>query len=94
MGIGDLVLVVPKKSDFSGFVLFAEVAGDYRFDASLATDREGYPHQRNVRWIRPRIARTHLPATLDKSIGRHGLTLTELPDGILASHAREKGWLK
>ena len=93
MEIGDLVLVVPKKSDFNGYVLFAEVTGGYEYDSTLASSREGYPHQRKVRWIRPRISRKQLPEAVGGISSRRGTTLIELPEGTLSTHAREMSWI-
>lgn len=93
MDVGDLVLVVPKKSDFDGYVMLAEITGDYEFDTALAGGRNGYPHQRPVRWVRPRISRKQLPEQLTDVLGRRGITLLELPPGLLRDHAAEKEWI-
>lgn len=60
---GDLLLV-PDGED----IFFAEVAGDYRFEASLCG--EGYPHQRGVKWL-SNVARTDLSKALRLSLKAH-----------------------
>lgn len=40
-------IVVPDGDN----VYFGVVESDYRYEPALATDQEGYPHQRKVRWL-------------------------------------------
>ena len=57
----DYVLVPhPKERD----IYVGEVSGDYKYDDNA--ERDGYPHQRKVRWILGRypIARRDLPASV------------------------------
>lgn len=93
MSPGDLVLVVPQKKDFGGRVMLAQVEGDYEFEPKLANDREGYPHLRKVRWVRPLIARNNLPSSLDAAIAQRGMTLAKIEDDALRSHAASVGWI-
>ncbi len=93
MAAGDLVLIVPRMSDFKGHVMLAEVQGDYQFEKSLATDKEGYPHSRSVRWVRHRIARNNLSDEIMPMLGQRGLTLTRLEGDPLRRHSLEVGWL-
>jgi predicted Mrr-cat superfamily restriction endonuclease len=94
MSAGDLVLVVPKVSDFGGMVMLGQVTGEYAFDVSRANHAEGYPHQRSVRWLRPRISRAQLPESISAFMGHRGITLFEFPTKILSEHAREREWLE
>ncbi len=43
---GDFI-VVPDGDN----VYFSVVTSDYRYEPTVATDEEGYPHQRKVRWL-------------------------------------------
>lgn len=91
---GDLVLVAPKATDNKGRVLLARITGEYRFDETLATRTTGYAHQRVVEWVRPMIARDHVPDSLTAIVRQRGTTVVQLPEGVLEEHGREKGWLK
>lgn len=67
---GDLV-VVPYGND----VFFAEISSDYLFEPSKIA--EGYPHQRNVKWIRGPVRRNEIFEDLRKSL-RAPRTLADL----------------
>jgi len=62
MEIGDLVLV-PDGSEIN----IGEITSDYRYDASLANDTDGYPHQRDVEWLK-KLLRTDLSGVLRSSL--------------------------
>lgn len=92
MEAGDLVLVAPKTNDFGGMLMLAEVTGDYGFHKEFTSSREGYPHQREVSWVRPRIARSKLPDTLAPALKQRGVTLQELEGEPLREWAAAEGW--
>lgn len=89
---GDLVLIAPKTSDFGGMLMLAEVTGEYAFHPEFTHARECYPHQREVSWVRPRIARSKLPDTLAPSLKQRGVTLQELEGEPLRAWAADEGW--
>lgn len=62
MEIGDLVLV-PDGSEIN----IGEITSGYRYTPSLANDTDGYPHQRNVKWVK-KLLRTDLSNALRSSL--------------------------
>lgn len=62
MSLGDYV-VVPHGE----IVYIGEITTDYRYDKTKAT-REGYPHQRGVKWISDPVLRNNLSLDLRSSL--------------------------
>lgn len=62
MQVGDLV-VVPDDVD----IHFCQIKSDYRYDPKLANDKDGYPHQRQVVWLKT-VSRKDLPMDLRSSL--------------------------
>lgn len=69
MKVGDLVLV-PNGDE----IYFAKVQSDYIYDPTKDNDKEGFPHQRNVLWLRGPIPRAELPDSLRNSLKVHRTT--------------------
>lgn len=62
MHVGDIV-VVPDDAE----IHFCQIKSDYLYDPKLANDQDGYPHQRQVVWLKT-VSRTDLPMDLRSSL--------------------------
>lgn len=68
MNVGDLALV-PNGDD----IFFAEITSVYKFEAAVDNYSEGYPHQRDVRWLSS-TSRSALSKDLRSSLKVHRTT--------------------
>lgn len=55
-------------------IYFAEITGDYKYDPIKDNNNDGYPHQRDIRWLAGPISRDDLPMELRKSLRVHRTT--------------------
>lgn len=72
MRAGDIV-VMPNGSD----IFFGEITSDYFYDINKSSQKEGYPHQRKVRWMKGPVRRDDLYDELRQSL-RAPRTLADL----------------
>lgn len=56
---GDLILV-PDDNE----IAIAEVTGEYQYDMSKDNEEEGYPHQREVKWLAEGLLKKNIPAEI------------------------------
>lgn len=77
MQIGDLVLM-PNGDD----IYFGEIISNYYMDSTVNSDDEGYPHQRNIKWLSD-TSRKELSKDLRSSLKAHRATAK------LSPHSKE-----
>jgi hypothetical protein len=82
-----------KRFSGKAGAIHGKVAGEYVFEESLASDEEGYPHQRSVRWIRPMIDRSRVEGELRGPLEQQGVTIMALHGGILRRIAEQESWI-
>ncbi len=60
---GDIV-VVPDGNN----IHFCKITSDYYYEPTKSSQTEGYPHQRNVEWVKGPVRRDDIPEALRQSL--------------------------